>query len=575
VQLPPVPGFRSPLMYLPTTRKELDMLGWERPDIIIVSGDTYIDSSYNGAAVIGKFLLSKGFKVAMIAQPDIHSGKEITRLGEPRLFWGVTSGCVDSMVANFTATKKRRRQDDFTPGGVNDRRPDRAVIVYTNLIRQHFRNTVPIVLGGIEASLRRIAHYDYWDDRLRRSILFDAKADLIVYGMGEKAVLDIAQQLAAGLPADSIRGTCIIAKVPPTDYLTVPSMEEVVADRRKFIEMFHHFYRNNDPLNARGLCQQHGDRYLIQHPPALHLTKEEIDEVYDLAYERNVHPFYGNQGTVRALETIRFAITTHRGCYGECNFCAISVHQGQTIVSRSEESILSEATRIVQHPDFKGYITDVGGPTANMYDMECDFKLSHGKCRKKWCVIPETCGKLEVNHEPQISLLRKLRGIKGIKKVFVASGIRYDLVIDDAEHGDDYLREIVQHHVSGQLKIAPEHTEDRVLRLMGKPGTDYLTEFKEKFDSMSRREGKEQFLTYYLIAAHPGCTMEDELKMKQFISSKLKITPEQVQIFTPTPSTYSTLMYYTGLNPWTGDEVFVEKDLGRKEQQKRTITTKR
>jgi uncharacterized radical SAM protein YgiQ len=550
-------------MFLPTTKSEIDKLGWNKLDVILISGDTYIDSSFSGIAVIGKILLNAGYKVGIIAQPDLTSDKDIKRLGEPELFWGVSSGCVDSMVANFTASKKRRRQDDFTPGGINNKRPDRAVIIYANLIRQHFKNTKPIVLGGIEASLRRVAHYDYWSDKIRKSILFDAKADYLVYGMGENAILEIAQKLSNKETVEDTRGVC---------YINLPSFEEVTAGKNNFIKMFHLFYNNNDPVSAKGLCQQHSDRYLIQNPPSLNPTREALDSFYNLDYERDVHPFYKKDGDVKALETIKFSITTHRGCYGECNFCAISVHQGTTVVSRSEGSIISEAKTIANHSDFKGYISDVGGPTANMYSIECDHKLKHGLCVKKDCVFPTTCKKLPVDHKPQIELLRKLRKIEGVKKVFVASGLRYDMIIDDKESGEKYLNELVKHHISGQLKIAPEHTEDKVLGLMKKPGKNYLTKFKEQFDRLNKKANKPQFLTYYLIAAHPGSSIEDEINLKRFVSKELKITPEQVQIFTPTPSTYSTLMYYTEMNPWTGEKIFVEKNIGGKNRQKKVIT---
>ncbi|MBI5019877.1 MAG: YgiQ family radical SAM protein [Ignavibacteriales bacterium] len=561
-------------MFLPTTKEELNKLGWKKLDVILISGDTYIDSSYSGAAVIGKVLLDAGYKVGIIAQPHFKSDKDIKRLGEPELFWGVTSGCVDSMVANFTASKKRRRQDDFTPGGENNRRPDRAVIIYSNLIRQYFKNTKPIIIGGIEASLRRIAHYDYWDDKIRRSILFDAKADILVYGMGEKAILEIAARLSANQAIEDIRGICYNSKIPKEEYIHLPSYQQVTEDKKKFIEMFHTFYRNNDQVTANGLYQQHGDRYLIQNPPAHNLSQEEIDKIYNLDYKRDVHPFYKKYGNVRAMDTIRFSITTHRGCYGECNFCAISVHQGTAITSRSEKSILKEANEIVHDPGFKGYIQDVGGPTANMYATGCDKMQTHGICLKKDCVFPTTCKNLDNNHRPQIELLRKLRKIESVKKVFVASGIRYDMILDDKESGEEYLQELIEHHVSGQLKIAPEHTEDKVLGLMRKPGTRYLNEFKKRFDDINTKRKKNQFLTYYLIAAHPGCSLEDEVKMKQFVSQELQTNPEQVQIFTPTPSTYSTLMYYTEMNPWTGEKLFVEKNLGEKNKRKKIITNK-
>ena len=558
-------------MFLPTTRPELDNLGWDKLDVILISGDTYIDSPYIGAAVIGKVLQDAGYRVGIIAQPDTESDADITRLGEPRLFWGITSGNVDSMVANYTASKKRRRQDDFTPGGINERRPDRSLIVYTNLVRRYFKNTKPIVLGGIEASLRRIAHYDYWDDSIRRSVLFDAKADLIVYGMGERTVVELARRLAAGAPVQSLRGTCYIAAEPPQDYLQLPSYNEVKTDPDQFLRMFHLFYNNSDPLTAKGLAQLYDSRYLVQNPPSLYLTENELSTVHDLNYERDVHPYYKKAGPVRALDTIRFSINTHRGCYGECNFCSIAVHQGRTIRSRSEVSILAEAQALTKLPDFKGYILDLGGPTANMYGIECQKKQTKGSCPGKRCLYPEVCKNLMVSHAQQIKLLKKIRRIPGIKKVFIASGIRYDLILNDQRYGPAYLEEVVRHHVSGQMKIAPEHSEDKILKLMGKPSKKKLRDFKDLFDKLNKKAGKKQFLTYYLIAAHPGCDRNDMLKLKKFASKELQLRPEQVQIFTPLPSTYSALMYYTGKNPFTGEKLFVEKDLHRKEGQKRLV----
>lgn len=558
--------------FLPTTREELDRLKIDRPDVIIVTGDTYIDSPFIGAAVIGRYLQSHGFSVAVIAQPAADGPGDITRLGEPGLFWGVTGGSIDSMVANYTPLKKPRRSDDLTPGGANCRRPDRAAIAYSNLIRRYFKNTRPIVLGGIEASLRRVTHYDFWSDSLRRPVLFDAKADLLVYGMGEAAALEVARRLKAGRDDYMyVRGACYISKSAPAGYIELPSHEECVADKNKFIEMFRLFYGNNDPLTAKGLCQRAGDRYLVHNPPQPAPTQAELDEIYGLGFSRRVHPYYAGYGAVAASNTIDFSITTHRGCYGECNFCAIAVHQGRTVVSRSEESIMREAVKIAQMGNFKGYITDVGGATANMYGVECEKKLKSGACKDKRCLYPKACRGLKISHKRQIALLKKLRGIAGVKKVFVASGIRYDMVLCDAAHGAEYIDEIARHHVSGQLKLAPEHTEKGVLKLMGKPGVEYLTEFKRRFDEASKKAGKAQFLTYYLIAAHPGCGDGDMAKMKKFVSKELKINPEQVQIFTPTPSTWSTVMYYTGINPFTGGEIFVEKRDGAKLRQKKTV----
>jgi uncharacterized radical SAM protein YgiQ len=561
-------------MFLPTTPQELKSLGWDRCDVILITGDSYIDSPFMGVAVIGKVLVEAGFRVGIIAQPDVHSGDDITRLGEPALFWGVTGGSIDSMIANYTATKKRRKSDDYTPGGINNRRPDRAVIAYANLIRRYFKNTRPIVLGGIEASLRRIAHYDYWDDRIRRAILFDAKADALLYGMAEKPVVDLAQHIQAGQPYQSSPGLCYIAKEKASDFIELPAYETVTNDKNAFIDMFHTFYQNNDPLNARGLCQRHGDRYLVHNPPAPYLTQPEMDSLYGLDFERAQHPYYAQQGGVKALETIKFAISSHRGCYGECNFCAITVHEGRTIRWRSQQSIIAEAQQLTQEPDFKGYLLDVGGPTANMYGYECKKKLTSGACQDKRCLYPALCPALKVDHRPQTELLRQLRNLKGVKKVFVASGIRYDLVLADQDHGSAYLEEVVTHHVSGQMKIAPEHTENRVLARMGKPGSDQLVQFKRLFDQISEKAGKTQFLTYYLIAAYPGCNEEDMQCLKHFTSQKLHINPEQVQVFTPIPSTYASLMYYTEMDPFTRQPLFVEKDPVRKERQKAIVIEK-
>lgn len=561
-------------MFLPTTPEEVKRLDWDPLDVILVSGDSYIDSAYIGAALVGKLLARAGYRVGVIAQPDIHTPDDITRLGEPRLFWGVTAGSVDSMVANYTALKKRRRSDDYTPGGANTRRPDRATIVYSNLIRRHFKETAPIVLGGIEASLRRVAHYDYWTDRLRRSLLFDAKADYLLYGMAEASVLALAETLRAGQEVRTLRGLCYLAKQAPPGYLELPAYEQVVENPHAFIDMFHAFYQNNDPLTARGLCQRHGNRYLVQNPPAPYLDQSELDQVYALDFERRQHPYYEALGPVRALETIQFSIPTHRGCYGECSFCAIAVHEGRTVRWRGRESIIAEARAISRHPDFKGYIPDVGGPTANMYGYECAKKLEHGACPQKHCTFPQVCPLLKVDHRPQVKLLRELRAVEGVKKVFVASGVRYDLLLSDRECGAQYLHEIATHHVSGQMKVAPEHTQAHVLSLMGKPGPGALLQFKRMFERESRRAGKAQFLTYYFIAAHPGCTEADMQAVKRFASEELKINPEQVQVFTPTPSTYASLMYYTELNPFTLEPLFVEKDYQRKQRQKEIVTRK-
>ena len=556
-------------MFLPTTMEEVKKLGWNYLDIILISGDTYIDSSYNGSALIGKWLYKHGFKVGIIAQPDINSDVDIKRLGEPKLYWAVSAGCVDSMVANYTATKKKRRSDDFTPGGENTKRPDRASIAYTNLIKRHFKNSeVPIVLGGIEASLRRITHYDYWSNNLRRPLIFDAKADILSYGMGEKSMLELARAIRDKKDWRDIRGLSYISKEIKEGYLELPSYENCVKDKKEFIKAFEIFYHNCDSILSKGLYQKCGDRYLIQNPPSENFSSRELDAIYSMDFERDVHPYYKKMGEVRALDTIKTSVTTHRGCYGECNFCAIAIHQGRTVISRTEDSIVDEVKEITKMKKFKGNIADVGGPTANMYQVECKKKLKFGACQDRRCLYPQKCPALKIDHSKQVDLLKRLKGIDKIKKIFIASGIRYDMILDDKKCGQMYMEEIIKDHVSGQMKIAPEHTEDKVLSLMGKQGKAPLKEFKEKFYQINKKLGKKQFLTYYLIAAHPGCNEKDMLDLKRFASAELRVNPEQVQIFTPTPSTYSTLMYYTEMDPFTGKKLFVEKDNGKKQKQK-------
>lgn len=564
-------------MFLPTTKEELKKLAWDELDIILVTGDSYIDSPFIGVSVIGKVLVSAGYRVGIIAQPDIGSDKDITRLGEPLLFWGVTGGCIDSMVANRTATGKKRRRDDYTPGGQNDRRPDRASIKYSNLIRQYFKNTCPIVLGGIEASLRRVAHYDYWSDKIRGSILFDAKADYLLYGMAERSIVELADSLRNGTDPRELRGLCYISKeIPdgPQKTIILPSYNEAANDKAAFTRMFHDFYTNNDPVTAVTLVQKHDKRYLVQTPPALYLTSKELDRVSEMKYERDLHPYYAKDGPVKALETIRFSISTHRGCYGECSFCAIAVHQGRRVRWRGKESILEEVRELTKHPRFKGTIHDVGGPTANMYGIECDIKERQGSCPDRRCLTPRACGELHLNHGAQISLLNEIRKVDGVKKVVVASGLRHDMIISDKKSGNNYLKNLVKHHVSGQLKIAPEHTETHVLEMMGKPGPASLVKFRELFFKYTKEAGLDQYLTYYMIAAHPGCTDADMVKLKRFAIDKLGLRPEQIQVFTPTPSTYSTLAYWTGRDPYTGKACFVERSARGRDKQKEAVTGK-
>ncbi|KJS30873.1 MAG: hypothetical protein VR64_14050 [Desulfatitalea sp. BRH_c12] len=565
--------------YMPTTPEECAALGWSALDVILISGDTYIDASHFGVAVIGRVLMAAGFRVGIIAQPDIRDGRDITRLGEPLLFWGVSAGSVDSMIANFTASGKRRKSDDMTPGGVNNRRPDRAVLAYSHLIRRHFKQTRPIVLGGIEASLRRISHYDAWSDSVRRAILFDAKADFLLYGMADDSVVTLARRLQNGQETSSLRGLCYISRESPApesafdvEDILLPAHAVAAADKQAFADMFRLFHANADPYVARRLIQQQDTRYLVHNPPPLPPTAATLDAVYELPYARDVHPFYKRGGDVPALQTIRFSLTTHRGCFGECRFCAIAVHQGRQVVSRTQASILREARSIGQHSAFKGIINDVGGPTANMYAMDCDRSQSHGKCVQRSCLFPKACRRLAPDHTPQIHLLRALRAVPGVRKVFVASGLRYDLILADRTAGPAYLEELLRHHVSGQLKIAPEHIQESVLRIMGKPGRGDLEAFIALFDRINRCMDRKSFLTYYFLAAHPGCTLEDMHALAAYARSRLRLVPEQVQIFTPSPATYATLMYYTGIDPFSGNPVFVEKSLRQKTAQKMALT---
>ena len=565
--------------FLPVTKEEMSALGWSRADIILVSGDAYVDSPYSGVAVIGQTLAKAGFRVAVLSQPDVADPEAFRELGEPQLFWGVSPGCVDSMVANYTASGKRRRQDDFTPGGENNRRPDRAAIIYSNAIRAAFKPAKPILLGGVEASLRRISHYDFWSDKVRRPIVCDAKADALSYGMGERAVLAFAEAIKAGRDWRTIPGICYMAGeknfVPPEGAVELPSYAEVSAPtcdgKKAFTKAFQLFSANQDPVTAKCLFQKVDNRYLVHNPPSPPLESDELDAVHDIKWMLDAPPSIRRQGAIRALDTIRFGVTTHRGCYGECRFCAIAVHQGRRIVSRSPESIIGEVRGFIKHPRFKGTVSDVGGPTANMYGFDCPKKAEKGACGNKACLFPSVCPSLKVDHLPQIKLLGSLRSIPGVKHVFVASGIRPDLVAADRACGDRYIDEIAKHHVSGQLKLAPEHVVTRVLEFMGKPGVESLLKFKRKFEAANRRFGKKQFLTYYFIAAHPGCTEADMRELKRFATRELKLNPEQVQIFTPTPLTAATCMYYTGVDPVSGQSAYVARGLGEKTRQKNML----
>ncbi|MBU2490025.1 MAG: YgiQ family radical SAM protein [Proteobacteria bacterium] len=552
-------------MFLPASQEEMKRLGWDRADVVLVTGDAYVDAPQSGAAVIGRVLAAAGFRVGIIAQPDVSTDADIRRLGEPRLFWGVTSGCVDSLVANRTALGKRIRSDDFTPGGENNRRPDRAVIKYANLIRAAFSGTAPIVLGGLEASLRRFSHFDAWPGSVRRSILFDAKADLLVYGMGERAALSIARAMDEGRDWAGIPGTCLAMAEAPPGSLTLPSHEAVRSDPALFAEAFGLFSENQLP-ESPVLCQRQDTRFLVQYPPAAPPTQAELDQWNELPYMRDAHPLDARQGEVRALATIRFSITSHRGCFGDCRFCAISTHQGRQVVSRSPESVVREAQRLAGLPGFTGIISDLGGPTANMYGTRCKKHGVAGACSDRSCLFPEPCPHLAFGHRRHGDLLARVADLPGVRKTFVASGVRHDLVLADPK-GPEYLARVLERHLSGQMKIAPEHCAPQVLSLMGKPGPEGLLHFRELYGDINARLGRDQFLTYYFMAAHPGCSRTDMEALSRFVRRELAVVPRQVQIFTPTPGTWSTCMFHTGRDP-EGQKIFVERtEKGRAAQK--------
>lgn len=557
-------------MFLPVSIEEVKKLGWDYIDVIIVTGDAYIDSPFSGTAVIGKYLLKHGFRVAVISQPDIESDKDITIFGEPRLFWGVNAGCVDSLVANYTATGKPRKMCDFTPNGINNKRPDRASIVYTGLIRRYYKNTKPIVLGGIEASLRRIAHYDFKTDKIRRSILFDSKADYIIYGMGEVPVLEFASALNNDENVKNIKGLCYISKEIGENSIVLPSYEEAASDKKLFHKMFKIFSDNSQAQSAGTLVQKTGDRFLIQNPPAFY-NDEILDEISDIQFERAVHPKI--EGRVKALETIKTSVISHRGCFGGCSFCAIAVHQGRQVISRSINSIEKEIKSIVNMKGFNGIISDIGGPTGNMYMMKCKKMEKYGACNHKSCLYPEVCKGMNIDHKPLITLLEKVSSISGIKKVFATSGIRADLAVNDKINGKKYIEEITKKHVSGQLKMAPESADEKVLNAMKKPNNQSFLEFCSIYKEYCKKYKKNQFISCYFIAAHPGESEKEAVNTHKFIEKYLDFSPEQVQIFTPTPSTWATCAYYTGLDE-NGNKIYIEKQLNKKEKYKEIIMGK-
>lgn len=560
--------------YLITTKAEMDERGWAELDFVIISGDAYVDHPSFAPTVIGRLLESYGYRVGIIAQPDWNDVNAFKVLGKPRLASLVTAGNLDSMLNKFTAAKKHRRDDGYSPGGESGRRPDRATVVYANRMREAFKG-VPVVIGGIEASLRRFAHYDYWSDTVRRSILMDSKADVLIYGMGEKQIREIAEaldkdQLQKRLPV--IKGICYVANTVPENAIECPSYEAISVDKEVFAKAFKMQFDEQDPYYGKTVVQGHGNRYIVQNSPALPLTQEEMDHVYSLPYTRKWHPMYDTAGGVPALAEVQFSITSHRGCFGSCSFCAITSHQGRIIQNRSHQSILDEAYRMTTMDGFKGYIHDVGGPTANFRHVACDKQLKVGACKGKTCAAPKACPQLNTNHDDYVSILRKVRNVKGVKKVFVRSGLRYDYVLDD--NNKDFVRELCEHHVSGQLKVAPEHVSEHVTTIMGKANKSYFLKFKSWFDEANRKLGKQQFLVPYFMSSHPGCTLEDAIELAEFLRDQ-NMTPEQVQDFIPTPGSLSTAMYYTGINPLTGESVYVAKKGRDKAMQRALMQYKR
>lgn len=554
--------------FLPVCREDMERLNIKQLDFVYVCADAYVDHPSFGHAIISRVLESHGYTVGIISQPDWSSVDDFKKLGKPKYAFLVSAGNIDSMVNKYTVNKKIRSEDMYSPGGMAGRRPDRATIVYCNRIREAYPS-VPMIIGGIEASLRRFAHYDYWDNKVRRSILLDTRANVLIYGMGEKAIVQLADALKEGkdLSETAVAGCCYVKKTLENleNYIEIPSCEEVQSDKEKYAEATRIQFENQDPIHAKALVQKHYDRYLIQYKPMMPLNTKELDAVYGLDYMRTWHPMYDEYGGVPAIEEVKFSITNSRGCYGSCNFCALTFHQGRIVQSRSEKSVLNEATQMTWDPDFKGYIHDVGGPTANFYGPGCDKQLEHGTCKNKRCLYPKPCSNLKISHKKYLELLRKIRAIPGIKKVFIRSGIRYDYLINDKN--DEFFKELVEHHISGQLKVAPEHISENVLKYMGKPGKDVYNRFCDKFYAINEKLGKKQFLVPYLMSSHPGSTLHDAIELALYIK-KHNLHPEQVQDFYPTPFTISTCMFYTGLDPFTMKEVYVARDPEEKRMQR-------
>ena len=559
--------------YLPICREDMDRRGWEQCDFVYVTGDAYVDHPSFGTAIISRLLESRGYRVGIIAQPDWKDPESIQILGKPRLGFLVSSGNMDSMVNHYSVSKKRRQQDSYTPGGVMGKRPDYAAVVYSNLIRSVYKDS-PIIIGGIEASLRRLAHYDYWSNRLKRSVLLDSQADLISYGMGEHSIVEIADALDSGIDVRDI--TFIDGTVFKTrnldvvyDYQMLPDYDKMKRDKTEYAKSFYVQYQNTDPFTGKRLVEPYfGKEFVVQNPPSKPLTTQEMDEIYALPYMRSYHPSYEEAGGVPAIREIKFSLISNRGCFGACSFCALTFHQGRIIQVRSHESLVEEATLLTQEPDFKGYIHDVGGPTANFRFPACEKQLTKGACPHKQCLFPEPCKNMNADHSDYIALLRKLRSIPKVKKVFIRSGIRFDYLLADKNR--NFLRELCQYHVSGQLKVAPEHVADPVLTRMGKPRNAVYNQFVKEYKEMNARLGKEQYLVPYLMSSHPGSTLKEAVELAEYLRD-LGYMPEQVQDFYPTPSTISTCMYYTGLDPRTMEPVYVPVNPHEKAMQRALI----
>ena len=559
--------------FLPITREEMKERGWDQVDFVYVSGDAYVDHPSFGHAIITRLLESRGYRVGIIAQPDWRKPESVQVFGEPRLGFLVSAGNMDSMVNHYSVSKKRRKTDAYTPGGEMGKRPDYACVVYGNLIRQTYKKT-PIILGGIEASLRRMAHYDYWSDKLKRSVLLDSGADVISYGMGEHSIVELAEALDAGIPVEDITyiaGTVVKTKSLDSIYDAeiLPSFEDLKADKMNYARSFYTQYLNTDAFNGKRLVEPYSEHlYVVQNPPATPITQMEMDDVYSLPYQRTYHPSYEAKGGVPAIKEIKFSLISNRGCFGGCSFCALTFHQGRIVQVRSHESLIEEAKEITKDKDFKGYIHDVGGPTANFRHPSCKKQMEHGVCKTRQCLFPSPCKNLDADHRDYVSLLRKLRDIPKVKKVFIRSGIRFDYLLADKKQ--EFLRELCEYHVSGQLKVAPEHVAGPVLSLMGKPEHKVYEEFTRQFYKMNEKIGKEQYLVPYLMSSHPGSTLKEAVELAEYCRD-LGYMPEQVQDFYPTPSTLSTCMYYTGVDPRTMQKVYVPKSPHEKAMQRALI----